>query len=334
MEIISLQFAAFVVIVVSIYHLLPFSLKKSWLLVVSIIFYFLIDLRYLFVLALLVFMNYWFAYRFFHSSQTKKFTNFALLLNISSFGLLKILTSRYPSQFFGGSEIFQSGWLLPVGFSFYVLQLISFQLDIRNKRITDLPSLLDFALFLLYFPKLLSGPIEKPKLFLKQLDSPKVVDNATISHGAGLIFLGVFRKIVIANLLSFYMPNWTKDIYIVGWSHVFGYVILLYNDFAGYTSVVRGVSYLLGIELSPNFQQPFLSQNFSEFWNRWHISLSTWLRENIYFPLSRKLSRNSGSFFAVTSAIVIPPMITMLASGFWHGASLAMLLWGSLQGVL
>lgn len=334
MEIISLQFAGFVLIIVSIYHLLPPGNKKWWLLASSVFFYLLIDIRYVLVLTILVLINYWLGNRILQSKRPGVYSNLTFILNLSAFGLLKILSSRYTPQIFGGEGDFQSTWLLPVGFSFYLLQLISFQLELRNGRISKLPPLLDFSLYFVYFPKLLSGPIEKPRIFLERLSSPGLVNNAAISRGFGLIFIGVLRKLLIANLLTLYMPNWIGDINKVGWSHVIGYVILLYNDFAGYTSVVRGVSCLFGIELSANFQQPFLARNFSEFWNRWHITLSTWLRETIYFPVSRNLSRNSGSFLPVVLAYLVPPLVTMLASGFWHGASLAMLLWGGLQGIL
>lgn len=332
MEILSLQFAIFVLFAVIVYHVLPFKYKKLWLILSSSYFYILFDVRFFLVLVLLGIANFWLAKKQIISEKSSHFSSLPLLLNLSAFGLLKVFSSRYAGSVIGLTNQFQSTWLLPVGFSFYILQLISFQLDIRSRKIVHLPSLEDFSLYLVYFPKLLSGPIEKPRVFFERLASPKVVDNGLISHGLGLIFLGVLRKLFIANLLSQVMPDWINEAHSIGWPQVIGFVLLVYNDFAGYTSIVRGVSCLFGIELSPNFQQPFLSRNFSEFWNRWHISLSTWLRETIFFPLSRKLGRNSGSRIAVGCAIIVPPMVTMLASGFWHGASLAMILWGGLQG--
>jgi hypothetical protein len=114
-----------------------------------------------------------------------------------------------------------------------------------------------------------------------------------------------------------------------GWLLVFAF--RLYNDFAGYTDMMRGLSLLLGIQLSPNFRQPFAAHSLSDFWNRWHISLSSWLRDTIFFPLSRGLARSGwGSGWP---RLVLPPLITMLFSGFWHGATLAMLLWGGLHGL-
>jgi alginate O-acetyltransferase complex protein AlgI len=331
-EIISLQFAIFVLIAVSVYHLLPFKFKHYWLLFSSFFFYFLFDPRFLLVLVILSLINWGLAKRQIINGRSSRFSSAALLLNISSFGFLKIFSSRYAGLVIGMSNPFSSTWLLPVGFSFYILQLISIHLEIRSGKMTEIPSITDFMLYLVYFPKLISGPIEKPKSFFERLANPKVVDNRLFSLGIGLILLGIMRKLFIANLLSKYLPDWTGDISVVGWPQIIGYVLMVYNDFAGYTAIVRGTSCLFGIELSPNFLQPFFSRNFSEFWNRWHISLSTWLREVIYFPLSRKLSRNSGRKIAVICAYTIPPILTMFASGFWHGASLAMLLWGGIHG--
>lgn len=285
------------------------------------------------VLVILSLINWGLAKRQILLGRSSQFSSAALLLNISAFGLLKVFSSRYAGLAVGMSDLFRSVWLLPVGFSFYILQLISFQLEIRSGKITEIPSLTDFMLYLVYFPKLISGPIEKPKSFFERLANPKVVDNHLFSTGLGLILLGLIRKLFIANLLSKFLPEWASEFSMVDWPQIIGYVLMVYNDFAGYTAIVRGISCLFGIELSPNFLQPFFSRNFSEFWNRWHISLSTWLREVIYFPLSRKLSRNSGRKFAVFCAYTIPPVLTMLASGFWHGASLALLLWGALQGL-
>jgi D-alanyl-lipoteichoic acid acyltransferase DltB (MBOAT superfamily) len=136
--------------------------------------------------------------------------------------------------------------------------------------------------------------------------------------------------LLIVKILYFFIPNWLVDADKVGWVQVITFTLLLYNDFTGYTSIVRGLSCMFGLELSENFQQPFFARNFSEFWNRWHITLSTWLRETIYFPLSRKLGKNQNM---LVFAIILPPLATMLASGFWHGASLAMIVWGTIHGV-
>jgi D-alanyl-lipoteichoic acid acyltransferase DltB (MBOAT superfamily) len=152
-----------------------------------------------------------------------------------------------------------------------------------------------------------------------------------------LIIVGLVRKLLIADILTaailsdvYELPAKYTPPELVGWLLI--YAFALYNDFAGYTSIVRGVSGLFGIELSPNFQYPYFARSFTEFWNRWHITLSHWLRDYIYFPLSRALLRRNPSRRNVPN-LILPPLTTMLVSGLWHGFSGQMLLWGGLHGV-
>jgi hypothetical protein len=334
MEIISLRFFGFVFVAVILYHILPKKFKPLWLLFSSTCFYILIDPLFFLVLLILLLANFVLAFGAFKTGRKKTWTSMAIFMNLMIFVLLKILRSKYAVILFGVSDSGLPEWLLPVGFSFYILQLISFHLEIIKGHIRVLPGFTDFALFISYFPKLLSGPIEKPVEFLKQIRDPHLVDNSQINKAFGLIFIGLIRKLFIANLLSLVMPDWIQEIDSINWYQMIGYVVYLYNDFCGYTSIVRGISLLFGIELSLNFQQPFLSRNFSEFWNRWHISLSNWLKETIFFPLSRTFKRMNRGFSSSTAALLVPPLATMLASGFWHGAAAGMLFWGCLHALL
>jgi alginate O-acetyltransferase complex protein AlgI len=328
MDILSINFAVFVIAAFVIYHLLPWGWKRGWLLLLSYGFYIAVDIRFAIVLLILTITNYLLAEKS-RLNTTNSFYYFsALLVNLLSFGFLKWLTSPYV--LFSGFKI--GDWILPVGFSFYLLQLISFQIDIRQNKMKELPSFFDFALYLVYFPKLLAGPIEKPSTFLAKLKSPLLVTNELLNKAFGLILNGLVRKVVIANLLQILvLPMFTKETD-PQWMSLFAYTFLIYNDFAGYTSIIRGVSLLFGIEISTNFQEPYLARNFSEFWSRWHISLSVWLRETIFFPLSRNLARID-TISGNISNIVIPPIITMLASGLWHGVNLAMVTWGFIHGL-
>ncbi len=332
MEIISLSFLGFVLVSSLINLVVPKKFRNPWLLFVSVLFYLTWDIRFVLVLVILTFVNYWFISKIQTKPENKKYSVCLFIFNIGMFVLVKILSSHYIST--APSNMFLGKVLLPVGFSYYMLQMISIHLDIVNKRITT-PSLIDFSLYLFYFPKLLSGPIEKPKSFFVKLENLKFSnrDNHHILLGINLICMGLIRKLFIANILIIFLPDYVSSIDSLSWSHVLGFVIYVYNDFAGYTLIVRGVSCFFGIELSPNFTQPLLSRNFSEFWNRWHITLSTWLRENIYFPLSRKLNRMQNIPLGREVSYILPPLLTMIASGFWHGASLALLLWGSVFGL-
>jgi alginate O-acetyltransferase complex protein AlgI len=329
MNILSFNFVIFVILAFVIYHTLPWGWKRSWLLLLSYGFYIVVDIRFSIVLLILTITNYILAEKSRINTANSFYYFSALMANLLSFGILKWLTSPYV--LFSGFNI--GDWILPVGFSFYLLQLISFQIEIRQNKIKEMPSFYDFALYLIYFPKLLAGPIEKPSNFLAKVKNPLLVTNDLLGKAFGLILNGLVRKVVIANLLQILvLPLYTKGTD-PQWMSLIVYAFVIYNDFAGYTSIIRGVSLLFGIELSSNFQQPYLARNFSEFWSRWHISLTVWLRETIFFPLSRKLVRIDSAVGRISN-IICPPIITMLASGLWHGLTLAMLVWGLIHGLL
>ncbi|MDH3943992.1 MAG: hypothetical protein OEV06_07870, partial [Anaerolineae bacterium] len=186
------------------------------------------------------------------------------------------------------------------------------------------------------FPKLVSGPIERARIFLPQLSEARLVDDRIARRSVMLILVGLTRTAIFADILLIIMPfNLFSDplqygnLELVMW--LFAFALVLYNQFAGYTNIVRGISGLFGIELSPNFAQPFFSKNFSDFWTRWHISLSQWLRDYVFLPSSRFFLRRNPSRRNVPN-IIIPPMATMLISGLWHGARPNLLLWGAIMG--
>jgi D-alanyl-lipoteichoic acid acyltransferase DltB (MBOAT superfamily) len=227
--------------------------------------------------------------------------------------------------------------LLPIGLSFYVVENISYLVDVYRGQIKAENDFIDYALYQAYFPKLLAGPIERAGRFLPLLANQRTVDNDVLARSVTLIMVGLLRKLIIADSLTasipsevFSTPNVLSAYELWGWLIVYGFA--LYNDFAGYTNLVRGISGLFGIELSINFQQPYFARNFSEFWNRWHITLSHWLRDYIYFPTLRSLLRRNRDRRAIPN-IIIPPLATMLVSGLWHGFSLHMIVWGGLHGV-
>jgi D-alanyl-lipoteichoic acid acyltransferase DltB (MBOAT superfamily) len=332
MEIISFNFVVFTSISLVIYHTLPEKIKNYWLLGISVFFYYIFSIRFALVLTILVLINFYLGKRAF-LSKNKNLIWIPLILNIGSFLFIKAFSREYLFDLVKTEDIFGGKILLPIGFSYYMLQLISFQMDVRNGKFSEFPPLHYFSQYFFYFPKLLSGPIEKPRSFIAKLANPRIVDNELFSRALNMILLGLIRKLFIANILQSFLPAWNDHPESIGWIQAMCFVLYVYNDFAGYTLIVCGVSNLFGIELSPNFFNPLLARNFSEFWNRWHITLSTWLRENIYYPVSRRLSRNSGKVNEVAAAFVIPPLLTMLASGFWHNASSALLLWGTILGL-
>lgn len=326
-------FLVFVAAVAGLYHVLPRRVQPAWLLAASYAFYISWAWEFALVLAGLTLANYMLG-RFMNGRRSMLWTGVGFnLLVLAGLKYTGFFVARLPVS--EGFAEFVLRFALPVGLSFLVLQAISYLVDVQRGQMEAEQDLLAFGLYLAYFPKLLSGPIERARSFLPQLRQPRLVDNAILIQAFTLILLGFFRKKVLADpLRTMIDPEVWQTPLAYGAPELFTWLLAfsfsLYNDFAGYTNIIRGVSLLFGIELTRNFQQPYFARNFTEFWNRWHISLSNWLRDYIYFPLARALrQRHAGAVLN----FVLPPMVTMLASGLWHGASWNMLLWGGLHGL-
>jgi alginate O-acetyltransferase complex protein AlgI len=336
----SLPFTFFTLVVLGVYYALPHRAQNIWLLLISYVFLIFWDWRFALVMAIVTAANFLLAQR---TSGQRRMLWFGL-----GFNIFILIFFRMMQFFLPGLEGFlarfgvptQAGGLqilIPLGLSYYVLQNISYLVDVYRGQVKASTNAVDFALYLAYFPKLVAGPIERARSFLPKLSQPREVDNTAITRSLMLIFVGVVRKLILADILTaliltdvFQIPAKYTPPELTGWLVIYAFAI--YNDFAGYTDIVRGVSGLFGIELSPNFQAPYFSRNFTEFWKRWHISLSEWLRDYVYYPLSRALLRRNRNPTHLAN-LILPPMITMLVSGLWHGVGLHMLLWGAMHGV-
>ncbi|RJP49480.1 MAG: MBOAT family protein [Anaerolineaceae bacterium] len=227
--------------------------------------------------------------------------------------------------------------VLPIGMSYYALNGISYLIDINLRLAKPSTNFVDFALYLAWFPKLLNGPLERARKFLPQLAEKRTVDTETLAHNLTLILIGLFRIAVLAGLLTLLLPSIALNDPSAHGALVLLWALLtsmfyLYNQFAGYSDLVRGVSGLFGIELTRNFNTPFFAKDFSDFWTRWHISLSQWLRDYIYMPVSRAFLRKNPSRTNIPN-LIVPPLATMLISGLWHGADWNHLVWGALMGL-
>jgi len=220
--------------------------------------------------------------------------------------------------------------VLPVGVSFYTFQSLSYTIDIYRKQFEPTGRFFDFALFVAFFPQLQAGPIERGRQLIPQLSRPRVVNIDQFSRGAYLIVLGFFKKVAIADGAApivdqiFASTGRVTFIDVVVGSVLFA--VQIYCDFSGYTDVARGIAKLMGIELMVNFDQPYFATNPQDFWRRWHISLSTWLRDYLYVPLGG----SRGNLLFICRNL----MITMLLGGLWHGAAWNFVLWGFYQGTL
>ncbi len=343
MTITSLVFAVFCAVSILIYWGLPQRHRPLWLFIVSMIFILTWSWNLAGILLVVATVN-------FHLGKwlgVAKDRRRVLLWIGIGFNILALVALKYSGFYVValtnllekmGVNTGAGGLLLlvPIGLSFIAVQMISYLVDINNRIFKPEPHWLDFALYVAYFPKMLSGPVERARTILPMFKQPKALDAQSKEHNFWLIIVGLFRKIVLADTLSSIIPAAIflhpgayagQDLVL----YLLAYAFVIYNDFAGYTSMVRGISGFFGIELTNNFKLPYFSRSISEFWERWHVSLSNWLRDYIFFPTSRALLKKNPKRDHVTN-LVIPPMITMLVSGMWHGIGWNFLLWGGLHG--
>jgi alginate O-acetyltransferase complex protein AlgI len=344
MSLTSLHFVYFLLAVLLVYYLLPRRGQNYWLLAASYIFYVSWAWQFALLLLLSTAANFTLARRLRRNGQNRRWLLWAgVLLNVTLLLIFRLAHFYLPELLTlmarGGIELRAGGLqiLLPVGLAYYTLQNISYLVDVYRGQLQAATDPVDFALYLAYFPKLLSGPIERARSFLPRLAQPRLVDNGVLAKGLTLIVIGLARKLLVADTLAsiifwnaFETPAFYTGPELIGWLLLYGFY--LYNDFAGYTSMARGVSQLFGIELAANFKQPYFARTFAEFWNSWHITLSHWLRDYIFFPASRALLRRNPSRRNLAN-LLLPPLVTMLVSGLWHGLGWGLLVWGGLHGL-
>ncbi len=218
---------------------------------------------------------------------------------------------------------------LPAGLSFYTFQSIGYVVDVYRGKVRAERDFPDYALYVTFFPQLVAGPIERAGHMLPQYRAPRKIDAETWRIALGLILWGYFKKVVIADnaaVVANKIFALTDTSFPVIWAGVFAFAIQIYADFSGYTDIARGTARLLGIDLMVNFNHPYLATSPADFWRRWHISLSTWLRDFIYIPLGGSRASVARASFNL--------MATFTISGLWHGASWNYVLWGVYWGAM
>ena len=220
--------------------------------------------------------------------------------------------------------------IAPVGISFYTFQALTYPIDIYRKQLTPSTNFLDVAFFVAFFPQLAAGPIERARNILPQLSAKRSFDLDNFEKGCWLIFFGLFKKVFVADNLAFlvdhHFENSANIAFPVAYLSLVAYAFQIYCDFSGYTDMARGSAKLLGIQLTNNFDFPYLARNPGDFWKRWHISLSTWLRDYVYIPLGGSRASAGMTYRNV--------LLTMGICGLWHGASWNFVLWGGYQGMI
>ncbi len=227
-------------------------------------------------------------------------------------------------------QIDRDSILLPVGISFFIFHSLSYIIDVYRGLVTPLRSWTEYAVFVSFFPELVAGPIVRARDFLDQLHRPYSLSRPDFGKGVFLVLTGLIKKIILSdyvatNLVDKVFDNPQLSHPAEAWLAVYGYALQIFCDFSGYTDIAIGLALLLGYQLRPNFDQPYKATDITDFWRRWHISLSVWLRDYLYIPLG---GNRKGIFRTYLNLL-----ITMFLGGLWHGASLRFVVWGTLHGV-
>ncbi len=255
------------------------------------------------------------------------------------YSLLSYLNQFFPDMFVNYTLLTLRSWslLVPVGVSYYTFRCMSYVFDIYLCKIRHVKSFWDFLLYVSFFPQLSSGPIVQAEYFFKDLPRALNCDNEKgakpIAFDRAIVFLisGLYKKMIISNFLTILVTDkiFANPSFYNTWELIFGvisYTIIIYADFSGYSDMAIGIGILLGFNTPANFNRPYISKSVTEFWRRWHISFSSWLRDYLYFGLG-------GSRFGLARAL-FALFFTMLIAGLWHGASWTFLIWGAMQGAM
>ena len=324
MSFISLNFVTLFVCTFLLYYTLPPKYRKAILLLSSCIFIGYYHIAFL-IIALLISLATFFLGKWVGQSKHEKDTK-RIYISGLCFLITGWLTFRYANLLPGVH------WLFPLGISFYTFQALSYLTEIYWKEEEPEENLADFMIYMLFFMKFLSGPIERARDMLPQLKSGKPVAYPSIVYGMKLIVVGLIKKLILADYISPYIDGIFNSIHTASGIQLLMacllYHVELYGDFSGYTDIALGGACMLGFKLSPNFNRPFIAQTTAEFWRRWHMSLSFWVRDYLYLPLSSGMRRwgQWGVFLSLS--------LTFAGLGAWHGAGWNYIIYGLIQGLI
>ena len=336
----SLNFLYFFLLFTPIYFYLNNNLKLQnyFILLSSLIFYSFWDYRFVFLLLTSTTMDFYFGKLIFKVKiKTLKKIYFISSICIN---LLILFYFKYFNFFLKTfNDLFNYvnihhhfdllSIILPIGISFYTFHSLSYIIDIYQDKITPTNNYIAYASFVCFFPQLVAGPISRAGDMLPKFISKRTINYDKIEEGISQIILGFFKKIVVADSIALYVDNSYANLYLISdfqfLLSVIFYSFQIYCDFSGYTDIALGLGKIFGIEFKINFDRPYLSKNFTEFWKKWHISLSSWLRDYLYIPLGGNKYGNLNTYRNL--------FLTMLLGGLWHGASFNFIIWGSLHGL-
>ena len=336
MQVISFSFLIFLPIVVFLYAILPQKIRYLWLLAASIFFYLSAGPVYGIFLLLSIVLTYTAARGMEHRPGSKKMILvLCLILNLGVLGVLKY-AAFFCSSAVGILSLFHVKvsdpsiqLLLPVGISFYMFQALGYVIDVYRGEIAAEKNILRYALFVSFFPNVLSGPIERAGHMLPQFNNPPKFSYDNMRLGLLRMLWGYFLKMVLADRIAIIVNqvyaspgNYPGTVLLIT---AILYTFQIYCDFGGYTSIAIGAAKICGFELTENFDSPYLAESIAQFWRRWHRSLSFWFRDYLYFPLGGNRRGNVRKYINI--------MIVFLVSGLWHGAAWTFVIWGGLHGL-
>lgn len=333
----SIEFVVFFFITTSVYWILSHRWQNLFLLAASYFFYSVWDYRFLSLILFLTLIHYFCGIKIYESDNPKKRKTFLSLGVISSIAILGVF--KYYNFFTENFQILLNAIgirmsiqrlniIMPVGLSFYTFQSMSYAFDIYRGQLKPTRNIIHFALFIAFYPQLLAGPINRATKLLPQIINARSFSKKQIGDGLYFILWGLFKKMFIADNMAriaeyvFTVPasSQTGLEILLG---IIAYTFQIYCDFSGYSDIALGIAKCMGIEIMVNFRRPYLALSPNEFWSRWHISLSSWLRDYLYMPLANR--------FGIRYRNIL---FTMFIAGLWHGAGWTFILWGLFHGVI
>lgn len=307
-------------------------MRHTFLLIASYVFYGWWDFRFCFLMLILTAVAYFTALI---TQKKTKYSKAALVVGVAVplivLGIFKYFNFFIDSfaSAFGITSVHTLSIILPVGISFYTFQSLSYTIDVSRGKLEAQKNFLDLALYISFFPQLVAGPIVKAGDFIPQLSEDRSISLRNIEKGIQIFFVGMFKKVVIADNISVFVDEVFDNPKIFSGATVLlaviAYAIQIYCDFAGYSDMAIGSAKCIGFDINRNFNLPYISRSVSEFWKRWHISLSTWLMEYLYIPLGGNRKGRVRTYINL--------ILTMLLGGLWHGASWTFVAWGLFHGV-
>jgi D-alanyl-lipoteichoic acid acyltransferase DltB (MBOAT superfamily) len=332
----TFQYWLFFLIVVAGFYSLPFRYGKVVLLLASYVFYMWWDVRFVALILASTIIDFFLGILLEDATarHRKALLVVSLIVNLGILGFFKYY-NFFAATLATALKLPPDSWalniILPVGISFYTFASLSYTIDIYRGNMRAVRSLLDYAVFIAFFPHLVAGPIIRAKQFLPQIHRWRRPSGHTVQRGIVLVLSGLVKKTVFADHFALESDLYFNDIaghpgWFAAWSGAIAFAFQIYFDFSGYTDIARGCANLLGFEFPLNFLRPYLSPNVAEFWQRWHITLSVWVRDYLFMPMVRKHRSRSWIYFSL--------LFTMTLVGLWHGARSTFVLWGAYFGVL